>query len=188
MCFPRNKQSSSPSKRSPSPSFTPPFSWSACRLTLLPPSATQKPGVAPQTSRPLSPFPRYGHTLTATPSPKGDLFLFGGLVRESAKNDFHVLSTSTDSTNLLQTTGTPPAPRIGPSCALFETAVIVWGGDTNTNPSIPPTRIDNSLYLLNLSMSLVFLRSVFSLVFQKLRNGTYSNQPGPVRKEDMAML
>ena len=186
MCFLRRKRSPSPSTESP---FTKSQPWSAYRLTLLPPSTTPKRGVAPETSPSPSPFPRHGHALTATPSPKGDLFLFGGIVHESAKNDVHVFSASTNSTSLVQTTGTPPSPRKDPSCALFETAVIVWGGDTNTDPSIPPTEIDDSLHLLNLSMSLVyFIRSVFSLVFQKPRNGIYSKQLAPVRKGGMVTL
>ena len=167
----------------------PPYPWSTHRLTLLPPSIIQKPGVAPPTSPSPSPFPRYGHALPATSSPKGDLFLFGGLVRESAKNDFYILSTSTNSTSLVQTSGTPPVPRIGHACALVATVIIVWGGDTNTNPSVPPTRIDNSLYLLNLSTSLIcFTIHLFHYVFQKHRNGIYSKSPVPLRKEDTATL
>ena len=153
----------------------PPFPWSTNRLALLPPTTIPKPGVAPPTSPSPSPFPRYGHALPATSSPKGDLFLFGGLVRESAKNDFYVLSTSTNSTSLVQTSGIPPVPRIGHACALVASVIIVWGGDTNTDPSVSSTKIDNSLYLLNLSMFPFVCCNVFRAdAHQKHRNGISS--------------
>lgn len=129
----------------------PPFPWSTHRLSLLPPSTIPKPGVAPPSTPSPSPFPRYGHALPATSSPKGDLFLFGGLVRESAKNDFYLLSTSTNSASQVITSGSPPVPRIGHASALVASVFIVWGGDTNTDPSLPSSSIDNGLYLLNLS-------------------------------------
>lgn len=65
----------------------PVYPWSARRLTLLPPIVLNKPGVAPPTAPSPSPFPRYGHALPATTTQNGDLFLFGGLVRETPKND-----------------------------------------------------------------------------------------------------
>lgn len=130
----------------------PSFPWAARRLVLLPPNVLNKPGVAPPTSPSPSPFPRYGHALPATATPNGDLYLFGGLVRETARNDVYLFSTRDNSASLFQTTGQVPSPRMGHACALVGNVLIVWGGDTNTDTNSKPTdRQDNGLYLLNLS-------------------------------------
>ena len=89
--------------------------------------------------------------MPATATQNGDLFLFGGLVRESARNDVYLLSTRDNSACLFQTSGQVPSPRMGHACALVGNVLIVWGGDTNTDPSKPADRQDNGLYLLNLS-------------------------------------
>jgi hypothetical protein len=55
---------------------------------------------------------------------------------------------------LLQTVGEIPPPRIGHASALVSTVLIVWGGDTKTDPkSNPSDAQDDGLYLLNLSTS-----------------------------------
>ncbi|KAJ3490764.1 hypothetical protein NLJ89_g11405 [Agrocybe chaxingu] len=108
-------------------------------------------GVAPPTSPSPSPFPRYGHALPATANSKGELYLFGGLVRESPRNDVYQFSTTTNSASLFHTTGVAPSPRMGHASALVANVVIVWGGDTNTDPNSKATdKHDNGLYLLNL--------------------------------------
>ncbi|KAF8973589.1 hypothetical protein BDZ97DRAFT_379394 [Flammula alnicola] len=146
---PQQQQSGPPQQQQPRQ--PPAFPWSARRLVLLPPTILNKPGVAPPTSPSPSPFPRYGHALPATATPNGDLYLFGGLVRESARNDVYLFSTRDNSATLLQTMGQVPSPRMGHACALVGNVLIVWGGDTNTDPNSKPTdRQDNALYLLNL--------------------------------------
>ncbi|KDR71307.1 hypothetical protein GALMADRAFT_798344 [Galerina marginata CBS 339.88] len=128
------------------------FPWSATRLNLLPPNIINKFGVAPPTTSPSpSPFPRYGHALPATATASGDLYLFGGLVRESAQNDrdVYIFSTHDNSASLFQTGGDVPSPRFGHACALVGNVLIVWGGETNINP-YSSDRQDNRLYLLNL--------------------------------------
>ena len=132
------------------PPRQPAFPWSARRLTLLPPIVLNKPGVAPVTSPSPPPFPRYGHALPATAGLNGELYIFGGLVRESARNDVYLFSTRDNSASLLQTTGLIPSPRMGHASAFFADALIVWGGDTNTDPTSKIDRHDNGLYLLNL--------------------------------------
>jgi hypothetical protein len=127
------------------------YPWSARRLILPPPVTLQKPGVAPPTSPSPSPFPRYGHALPATATQSGELFLFGGLVRESARNDLYLFSTRDLSATLLQTAGEVPSPRVGHASALVSNVLIVWGGDTKTDPkSKPSDKQDDGLYLLNL--------------------------------------
>ena len=140
----------------PRPPTRPPpsYPWSAQRLSLLPPLTIPKPGVAPPSSPSPAPFPRYGHALPAVPNTKGELFLFGGLVRETARDDVYVLSTTANSASLLQTTGVAPSPRMGHACAIVSNVIIIWGGDTNSPSSSGP--IDNGLYLLNLSMFPLF--------------------------------
>jgi hypothetical protein len=125
--------------------------WSARRLNLPPPVILPKPGVVPPTSPSPSPFPRYGHALPATGTNNGELYLFGGLVRESARNDLFQFSTRDLSATLLQTAGEIPSPRVGHASALVSNVLIVWGGDTKTDPKSKPTDMqDDGLYLLNL--------------------------------------
>jgi hypothetical protein len=130
------------------------FPWAARRIVLLPPTVINRPGIAPPTSPSPSPFPRYGHALPATATPTGELYIFGGLVRETARNDVYMFNTLNNSASLVQTTGVPPSPRMGHASALVGNVIIVWGGDTNTDPnSRPDEKQDNGLYLLNLSAS-----------------------------------
>jgi hypothetical protein len=124
--------------------------WSARRLTLLPPSILNKPGVIAPTTPSPPPFPRYGHALPANAGANGELFIFGGLVKESARNDVYLFSTKDNSASLLQTTGSAPSPRMGHASALVGDALIVWGGDTNPDPTSQTDKHDNGLYLLSL--------------------------------------
>jgi len=127
------------------------YPWSTRRLQLLPPSILNKPGVAPPTSPSPSPFPRYGHALPATATTNGDLFLFGGLVREAARNDLYSFSTRDMTSTLLQTAGELPSARVGHACALVSNVLIVWGGDTKADIKSKQTdKQDDALYLLNL--------------------------------------
>lgn len=65
-----------------------------------------------------------------------------------------MFNTHNNSTSLVQTTGVPPSPRMGHASALVGNVIIVWGGDTNTDPNTrPDEKQDNGLYLLNLSAS-----------------------------------
>ncbi|KAJ7169697.1 hypothetical protein C8R46DRAFT_1265035 [Mycena filopes] len=127
------------------------YPWAAHRLVLPPPVVLNKPGVVPPTSPSPSPFPRYGHALPATPTANGELYIFGGLVRESARNDLYLFASRDQSATLLQTGGEGPSPRVGHASALVSNVLIVWGGDTKTDPKSKPTdKQDDYLYLLNL--------------------------------------
>ncbi|KAJ7492803.1 hypothetical protein FB451DRAFT_1389152 [Mycena latifolia] len=154
--IPNGPQSGNPAQgaQSPQPGQQPPrsaYPWTAHRLALPPPVVLNKPGVVPPTSPSPSPFPRYGHALPATPTASGDLYIFGGLVRESARNDLYLFSSRDQSATLLQTAGDGPSPRVGHASALVSNVLIVWGGDTKTDPKSKPTdKQDDSLYLLNL--------------------------------------
>jgi hypothetical protein len=115
--------------------------WSEHRLNLLPPTFLSKN--APPSSP--SPFPRYGHVLSAA---AGELILFGGFVHDSARNDLYVISTRDFSTTLLQTSRDVPSPRFGHAGGRIGTVLLIWGGATNTDGQCGPH--DDSLYLLNL--------------------------------------
>ncbi|KAI0639641.1 hypothetical protein C8Q77DRAFT_1185278 [Trametes polyzona] len=129
----------------------PAYPWSQRRLQLPPPVTIPKPGVAPPTSPSPSPFPRYGHALPVNATSSGELFLFGGLVRETVRNDLYLISVRDLSATLLQTTGEIPSPRVGHASALVGSVLIVWGGDTKTSSkSKPGDKQDDGLYLLNL--------------------------------------
>ena len=137
-------------QQQPAPRHQPASPWSARRLTLLPPSILNKPGVIPPSTPSPPPFPRYGHALPANAGASGELYIFGGLVKESARNDVYLFSTRDNSACLLQTTGSAPSPRMGHASALVGDALIVWGGDTNPDPASPLDKHDNGLYLLSL--------------------------------------
>ncbi|KAI0654188.1 hypothetical protein C8Q70DRAFT_1142246 [Cubamyces menziesii] len=133
------------------PQQRPAYPWSQRRLQLPPPVTIPKPGVAPPTSPSPSPFPRYGHALPVNATSSGELFLFGGLVRETVRNDLYLISVRDLSATLLQTTGEIPSPRVGHASALVGSVLIVWGGDTKTSSkSKPGDKQDDGLYLLNL--------------------------------------
>jgi Galactose oxidase, central domain len=106
--------------------------------------------------------------MSTTTEASDNLFLFGGLVGETLRNDTYSFSTRYLSATLLQTTGEPPTPRVGHASALYGNVLVVWGGDTNINPNLVPDELntakaDNALYLLDLSVSqsstIIFLLS-----------------------------
>ena len=98
-----------------------------------------------------SPFPRRFHALSPTVTAAGELFLFGGNTYDHSRNDLYQISTRYFSTTLLQTSGDVPSPRYGHTAVLVNTTLLIWGGRTDPNDN------DNSLYLLNLSMSGLFM-------------------------------
>jgi hypothetical protein len=107
--------------------------------------------VVPSSSPSPSPFPRYGHALPATATTSGELYLFGGLVRETARNDLYLFSTRDLSATLIHTAGEIPSPRVGHASAIVSSVLIVWGGDTKTDPMTNQSeKQDDGLYLLNL--------------------------------------
>lgn len=127
------------------------FPWATRRITLPPPVVLNKPGVVPPTSPSPSPFPRYGLALPATATPSGDLYIFGGLVRESARNDLYLFSARDYSATLMQTGGEIPSPRVGHASAIVSNVLIVWGGDTKTDLKAKMNeKQDDGIYLLNL--------------------------------------
>jgi hypothetical protein len=117
--------------------------WSARRLNLLPPNFLGE-RASP------SPFPRYDHALPATATAAGELFLFGGLVHDSLRNDFYVFSTRDLSATLLGTGGEVPSPRTGHAGARIGNTLLIWGGATNISDRFRPIGPqDDSLYLLD---------------------------------------
>jgi hypothetical protein len=103
---------------------------------------------APQSGPLPSPFPRNGHTLTATATAAGKLFLFGGRVRGYTSSDLYAFSAPDFSSTLLQTSGEVPTPRTGHGAALIGTTLLICGGETDQN-----MLNHDSLYLLNLGTS-----------------------------------
>lgn len=125
----------------------PVYPWSARRIALPPPLFLARPGTPAQAGPSPSPFPRYGHSLPLVASQTGELFLFGGLVRETVKNDLYTFNTRDLAATLVQTTGEIPPPRVGHASALVSSVLIIWGGDTKTRDT---DKQDDGLYLLNL--------------------------------------
>ena len=103
----------------------------------------------PQFGQLPSPLPRYSHTVTATTTAPGELFLFRGSEYGDASSDLYVISTRNFSTTLLQTSGELPTPRHGHGAALTSTTLLVCGGIGDQYDALD----FNSLYLLNLGTS-----------------------------------
>ncbi|GAA6036042.1 hypothetical protein JCM8097_006582 [Rhodosporidiobolus ruineniae] len=181
------QQQQPPHPHHPPPSHTVLYPWSQRPVQLLPsqllppnssPNAPASPSLAlepvPGPVSPL-PFPRYGHSvnpLAAAQSSTGDLYVFGGLVQNTVKNDLYVIHcapppppplsseksalaspaaagpTSPLQVALLETRGEVPGPRVGHASVSVGNVLIVWGGDTKTRAE---ERQDDGLYLLNLS-------------------------------------
>lgn len=150
------------------------YPWSQRRLMLPPPVVLPKTGVAPPATPSPSPFPRYGHALPAAATATGELFLFGGLVRETVRNDLYLFSTRDLSATMLQTSGEIPSPRVLHASALVGSVLIVWGGDTKShNKAKQDETQDNGLYLLNLGKLKLLCSSTTCLQqsFQSRGNG-----------------
>jgi hypothetical protein len=128
----------------------PPANGLASQSTQQPQPVCTWSAHAPQSASPLL-FPRSGHTLTATATAAGELFLFGGWVHGRAMNDLYVFSTRDFSTTLLQTSGEVPAPRARHGAALIGTTLLVFGGKTKSGDKHLLNH--DSLYLLNLGTS-----------------------------------
>lgn len=123
------------------------YPWSARQLQLDPPLIVPRPGMSLPTAPSPSPFPRYGHSLPPICTASGELFIFGGLVKENVKDDLYSFSTTNTSCSMVQTSGDVPSPRVGHASALVSSVLIIWGGDTKTSDA---DKQDNALYLLNL--------------------------------------
>jgi hypothetical protein len=123
--------------------------WSEHRLNLLPPAFLSKN--VPYSGPSPSPFPRYGHALSAAAAAAGELFLFGGRVHNSLFNDLYAISTRDLSATLLQTRGEIPSPRVGHATVLISSVLLIWGGSAVVvGESYLKGSHDDSLYLLNL--------------------------------------
>ncbi|ELU38302.1 Pkinase domain-containing protein [Rhizoctonia solani AG-1 IA] len=112
-----------------------------------------------------SPVPRIYHSSSVMSDSSGDIFIFGGESNGQTKNDTWIIRLLEDQgsrqrrnldptcigvmTNLLETTGEAPSPRIGHVSGLVGSTLIVWGGCTEENgeyvrlhnkcdPSYPP--------------------------------------------------
>ncbi|KAG0662430.1 Negative regulator of mitotic exit [Rhodotorula mucilaginosa] len=170
---PSSSSSSRPEPTSTSSQHTVLYPWSQRRIALLPSQhlAPLSPGDSPSLA-PLSPilgptsplpFPRYGHSVNpvATAGSTGDLYIFGGLVQNSVRNDLYVVHANATpnpqqgaatgpvvGVALVETRGEVPGPRVGHASVGVGNVLIVWGGDTKTRPE---ERQDDGLYLLNLS-------------------------------------
>ena len=144
------------------------YPWSQRSLLMNPPRFLDESRQAPMGALSPFPFPRYGHAANQTASSTGEIYLFGGLVRESVKNDLYTVYVDKlfssqpnsppnaqpnaqqlhASATLVQTTGEIPPPRVGHATVLVSNVLILWGGDTKIRAD---DKQDEGLYLLNLS-------------------------------------
>jgi Galactose oxidase, central domain len=133
------------------PSNNPPADGLASQSTQQPRPVCTWTAHAPQPGSSPLPFPRDCHTLTATATAAGELFLFGGYVHGCASSDLYVVSTRDFSSTLLQTSGEVPTPRYAHSAALIGTTLLICAGKVDFCDQDQPNH--DSLYLLNLGTS-----------------------------------
>lgn len=96
-----------------------------------------------------SPFPRYGAASNALASPKGDVYLMGGLINGTmVKGDLWIVETNGSGfiCTPIATLAEGPGPRVGHRALLVGNAFIVFGGDTKVEEM---DVLDDTLYLLN---------------------------------------
>ena len=111
----------------------------------------------------------------------GDLYIFGGLVKDKVSSDLYVLQCAPNnpstapgvntiapggsiSVGLVETKGEVPGPRVGHASVGVGNVLIVWGGDTKQKEDDIP---DDGLYLLNLSQlpsSSIFAKAERNLI------------------------
>lgn len=166
---PPNGSSTGPSERSRSRGHVN-YPWTQRLITMNPPRFIDETRQAPPGALSPSPFPRYGHAANQASSANGEVYLFGGLVRDNVKNDLYVVNVDQVvqppgevpagsppgtvppgggvSTTLAQTSGNIPPPRVGHATVLVSNVLILWGGDTKVRAE---DKHDEGLYLLNLS-------------------------------------
>ena len=185
---PGSQIQSQPSERSqgPSSSSSTPVSypWSQRTIQLQP--VQPVPSSQQQATREIttSPFPRYGHSVNpVAQSNTGDLYLFGGLVKDSVKNDLYMVTCSALTANggsssdskalagapinisMIETRGEIPCPRVGHTSVSVGNVLIVWGGDTKTREEDPQ---DDNLYLLNLGEQAALCREILANADKRL--------------------
>jgi chromosome segregation ATPase len=158
------------------------YPWSQRTLFMNPPRFLDEARQAPPGALSPTPFPRYGHAANAFASANGEVYLFGGLVRESVKNDLYVVyvdkvaqppsaitgvAAGNVNATLVQTMGEIPPPRVGHATILVANVLILWGGDTKVRAD---DKQDEGLYLLNLS----------TREWTRVRQSSDSENEGPV--------
>ncbi|TIA68523.1 hypothetical protein E3P91_04036 [Wallemia ichthyophaga] len=144
---------SQPQSRIPSRSYTPKshnpdrYPWITVPMKTL----TQAPSLIYP-----PPFPRYGHSANTVANQRGHIYVFGGLVADSAMNDLWMLETegahypnaNPIRAHWVHTNGELPPPRVGHRSIMWNNWFVVWGGDTlNADPigAASPSQ-DNNLY------------------------------------------
>ena len=136
----------------------PPANRLASQSTQQPEPVCKWSAHAPQCGLSPSPFPRFGHTLTATATATGEVFLFGGFTGHSyhTSSDVYVFSTRDFSATLLQTSGEAPTPRARHGAALIDTTLLICGGVTDFGHRVLNHDL---LYLLDLGTSDLLISS-----------------------------
>lgn len=160
-------QSQGTERPQPPTSSTPvSYPWSQRTVQLQPIQPVPSSQQSASREMTISPFPRYGHSVNpVAQSSTGDLYMFGGLVKDAVKNDLYMVTCSAMAANgstlsdskalagapinisLIETRGEIPCPRVGHVSVSVGNVLIVWGGDTKTRVEDPQ---DDNLYLLNL--------------------------------------
>ena len=138
------------------------YPWGKKQIHMNPPRFLDLNRRAPPGVLSPPPFPRYGHATNQATGANNEVYIFGGLVRDSVKNDMYIMEVEqvqvqrstgikTDvnlNATLVQTSGQAPLPRVGHAAVLVSNVFVLWGGDTKIRAE---DKQDEALYLLNLN-------------------------------------
>lgn len=138
------------------------YPWGKKYVTMNPPRFLDESRRPPPGVLSPPPFPRYGHATNQAMGPNQEVYIFGGLVRDSVKNDMYIMRVEPVQiqrssgikmdialqATLIQTSGHAPLPRVGHAAVLVSNVFILWGGDTKIHAE---DQQDDALYLLNLN-------------------------------------
>lgn len=138
------------------------YPWGKKYVTMNPPRFLDETRKPPPGVLSPPPFPRYGHATNQATGSNHEVYIFGGLVRDSVKNDMYIMRIEPVqiqrssgikmdialNATLVQTSGHAPLPRVGHAAVLVSNVFILWGGDTKMRAEDPQ---DEALYLLNLN-------------------------------------
>lgn len=138
------------------------YPWGKKYVTMNPPRFLDESRRPPPGVLSPPPFPRYGHATNQATGANQEVYIFGGLVRDSVKNDMYIMRVEPVQiqrssgikmdialqATLIQTSGHAPLPRVGHAAVLVSNVFILWGGDTKIHAE---DRQDDALYLLNLN-------------------------------------
>lgn len=112
------KSATLPTQLNAAPTTLPQFPWSSKKISNN------------------NPFPRYGHASNMQAGKDGDIFVFGGLVKDRAMHDLWIINSNELESRMVMTTGEGPNARVGHAALLIGNAFISMSRVYHANISL----------------------------------------------------